>query len=229
MRWLVRGSARSRLRGWIAAWQAARPPRTVEEIEADPDLAWLNAQPEVRGPEELEPWHEFRRFRYQVWVLETAWRCFTVHVAAAGWYVADPASLPSLLRENVETFGRAALQEQLDHNSYPRRIFVDRSGVRIEGRQVVFSPFPWIFCIAIGAAVGYGWTWIFGGVIPLDPLLGAFVFGLVPAFFHESLGLRYPLIMQAGGSSFNDVSLWHLAWEEISAWLRARGTASNRS
>jgi hypothetical protein len=175
---------------------------------------------------ELEPCREFRRFRYQVQVLEMARRRFIVHVAAAG-YVADPASLPSLLRENVETSGRAALQEQLDHNSYPRRIFVDRSGVRIEGRQVVFSPSLWLIGIAIGAAAGYGWTWIFGGVVWLNSLLGALVFGLVPAFFHESLGLWYPLATQAGGSSSSDMPIWKLALEEISAWRRARRKASN--
>lgn len=228
MRWLARDAARSRVHGWITAWRAERdrPPRAVEEIDADPDLARLNAEPEVRGPVELKPCREFRRFRYQVRVLEMARRRFIVHVAAAG-YAADPASLPSLLRENVETSGRAALQEQLDHNSYPRRIFVDRSGVRIEGRQVVFSPSLWLFRMAIGAAVGFGLTWIFGGAVRLNSLLGALVFGLVPAFFHKSLGLRYPLVVRAGGSSSSDVPVWKLALEEISAWRRDRRTASN--
>jgi hypothetical protein len=220
--------ARSRIQCWVAAWRAERdrPPRTVEEIRAeDPQLAKLLEElesPEVRGPEELEPWHDFRRFAYTVKVLAGPWRRFTVHVDAAAWGEADVAMLPSPLRENVETRGRAALQAQLDDNTYPRQIFVDRFGVRAEGQQAVFNPVFWLFGVAIGTALGYGWTRIFGGTVALNSFLGALVFGLVPAYFHKVLRLRHPLIVQPGRSAFDEVPIRRLVLNEIYAWRRTR-------
>ena len=119
MRWPTSDLVRSRVQRWVAAWRTERdrPPRTPDEIRAeDPHLAKLlnkRESPEVRGPEELEPWHDFRRFAYSVQVLAAPWRRFTVHVDAAAWGEPDVATLPSPLRENVETRGRAALQAQL--------------------------------------------------------------------------------------------------------------------
>jgi hypothetical protein len=118
-------------------------------MEADPEREppselRSTPPPEVSGPEELRPWHDFRRFAYEVRAftgpLRRPRRRYTVHVDAAAWNVRDPASLPTPLRENVETRGRAALQEQLDGENYPRRIFVDSSGVRTEGEQVFCYP-----------------------------------------------------------------------------------------
>lgn len=225
MRRPISDSPRSRVQRWVAAWRAERdrPPRTLEEIKAEnPQLAKLLASPEVRGPEELEPWHDFRRFAYKVQVLARPWRRFTVHVDAAAWGEADVATLPSPLRENVETRGRAALQAQLDDNNYPRRIFVDRSGVRTEGQQVVFNTVLWLFAIAIGIALGYGWARIFGGIVAINSFLGVLVFGLVPAYIHKMLRIRNPLIVQPGRGPLDDVPIRRLAIDEISAWRRAR-------
>jgi hypothetical protein len=149
-------------------------------------------------------------------------RRYTVHVDAAAWNVTDSASLPTPLREDVETRGRAALQEQLDGENYPRRIFVDSSGVRTEGEQVFCSP-PALVRIAIGAVVGYALTRIVGGTVALNSFLGALVFGLAPALFTKTLWeLLSPLIVQPGRRQSDQIPIRRLALEEISAWRRAR-------
>ncbi|MGZ6563736.1 MAG: hypothetical protein ACXVH1_29930 [Solirubrobacteraceae bacterium] len=174
--------------------------RKTGRIRSTERLLEILAPEEIRGPDEQEPEQGFRRFVYKVTVLHTSWRRVTVNVDAAAWNEPGTASLPSPLRENVETLGRAALEEQLEHNKYPRRIFVDRSGVRTEGQQVVFETVRWLVGIAIGAAVGYGWTRIFGGEAALGSLLGALVFGLV-----QWGGL--PLIVQPRRSEFDQLPI----------------------
>jgi hypothetical protein len=146
---------------------------------------------------------------------------FTIHVDAAAWGEADRTSLPSPLRENLDTRGRAALETQLEDRNYPEHIFVDRSGVRSEGAQVIFSLGPWLFGVAIGAAVGYGVTQVFGGTVAVNSLLGALVFGLMPPMLTRWFDISDPLIMNPGHGDSN-VPVWRFVLGKIAAWLPAR-------
>jgi hypothetical protein len=164
--------------------------RRVETLEQ------LLLPPEIIGPDERRSRRAgFCAFFYDV-KTKTIGKTFIIVVYVDETAMdADPASLPSPLRENVETLGRAAVEASICDGQYPKRIFVDASGARAEGEHVARFYGLWLMRLGVGAAFGYALTLILTALDFPAPYLGWLV-ALVPIYFKTWLNIAYPVSMR---------------------------------